>query len=471
MIGTSVGWKWKSKPPRGTGLDRSSRLARGLRAYWPLDDGEGYSCRDLSGLGNALAMNGTGIVSPFVSGPEGIVLNPIYDGEFVQTATPGSAAVDPLNITGPITVAARFQFMGNDGRIVSRWGGASNCWILYCSAGAVNLLRYTGAFPVATGATSLVPGRWYTAVGTNDGANSTVYLQGNPDGTTADPGSCTSAALPVAIGSETGGTNQLFSPLAWAAIWARALSAPEVASLSTDPYGLILPPPTRRFFAAAAVATTYTAPPSPTAIAAGSTTTATVTPDNPYTGTITGTPSGSASTGLAPVTLTFAASAAPQSASWTPTVNGTLTIAWTNGGSLTNPANGTITVSAAPLTAGAAAFDSCGPAGGSAFVKMTATDATGGTPTYAYQWQRKTGSGGTYSNLTNGSGVSGATTRSLTDGSATAGNDYFYRLNFTDSAGTPAAASSGGAEAQVYTGGALTGGATYKRIPTIKRGR
>lgn len=108
------------------------------------------------------------------------------------------------------------------------------------------------------------------------------------------------------------------------------------------------------------------------------------------------------------------------------------------------------------LVAGAAAFDSCGPAGGSAFVKLTAADATGGTPAYTYQWQRGV-DGGSVTNLANGGGVSGATTRTLTDGSAAAGHVYVYRLVYTDSAGSPQTATSNSVTAQVYTGGALGG--------------
>jgi hypothetical protein len=111
-----------------------------------------------------------------------------------------------------------------------------------------------------------------------------------------------------------------------------------------------------------------------------------------------------------------------------------------------------------PLTAGTASLVSSGPGG----IAMTATDATFGTPAYTYQWQRNAG-GGSYSNLANGGGVAGATTRNLTDGSAVAGTLYGYRLVYTDSAGTPATATSNAITAQVYTGGALTGSAGYSR--------
>lgn len=107
-----------------------------------------------------------------------------------------------------------------------------------------------------------------------------------------------------------------------------------------------------------------------------------------------------------------------------------------------------------PLTAGTASFVSSGTAG----IVVTATDATGGTGPYTYQWQRNA-SGGSYSDISNGSGVSGATTLTLTDGSAVAGTLYGYKLVYTDSAGSPATVTSNAVTAQVYTGGTLaTGG-------------
>jgi hypothetical protein len=111
----------------------------------------------------------------------------------------------------------------------------------------------------------------------------------------------------------------------------------------------------------------------------------------------------------------------------------------------------TVAAAGSPLAAGAASFVSSGPAG----IVVSATDATGGTAPYAYQWQRNAG-GGSYSNLSNGGGVSGAATRNLTDGSASAGTLYGYRLAYTDN--VSATATSNAVAAQVYTGGALTGG-------------
>ena len=76
----------------------------------------------------------------------------------------------------------------------------------------------------------------------------------------------------------------------------------------------------------------------------------TVTPNSVYTGTITITPSGSASTGLSAIILTFSNSSAPQTFRVTPTVSGTLTLTPTNSGGLTNSSGLTYTVGSAPDT-------------------------------------------------------------------------------------------------------------------------
>lgn len=104
-----------------------------------------------------------------------------------------------------------------------------------------------------------------------------------------------------------------------------------------------------------------------------------------------------------------------------------------------------------PLTAGTASFVSSGPS----TIVVTSTDASGGTPSYTYQWQRNV-NGGSYSNISNGGGVSGATTKTLTDGSVSGTNLYGYKLVFTDSASGTATSNS--VTAQRYTGGAIAGG-------------
>lgn len=76
------------------------------------------------------------------------------------------------------------------------------------------------------------------------------------------------------------------------------------------------------------------------------------------------------------------------------------------------------------LVSGSPTFSSSGLTTAS----VTCTAASGGTPTYTYQWQRSTSSGTGFSN------VSGATSLTLNDTGLTRGTTYYYRCVATDSA-------------------------------------
>lgn len=95
---------------------------------------------------------------------------------------------------------------------------------------------------------------------------------------------------------------------------------------------------------------------------------------------------------------------------------------------------GTLSTESSPtldnLTAGTA---TAGLANGW-LVTATATDASGGTSPYTYQWQRSARGAGTWSDIT------GQTTLSLIDRTVTASTNYDYRLRYTD-----------GASAQVFS--------------------
>lgn len=112
----------------------------------------------------------------------------------------------------------------------------------------------------------------------------------------------------------------------------------------------------------------------------------------------------------------------------------------------------------AVLASGTASFVSSGPSS----IVVTSSDATGGTPSYSYQWQRNA-NGGAFGDIANGGGVSGATSLTLTDGSATAGTLYGYRLATTDGAASQVTTNE--ITAQIYTGGSLTaGGISRSRV-------
>jgi hypothetical protein len=72
----------------------------------------------------------------------------------------------------------------------------------------------------------------------------------------------------------------------------------------------------------------------------------TITPNNPYTGSITITPSGAGSSGLSAIVKTFSNSSSAQTFTITPLVSGSITLTPTNNGGITNPSNINFTANA-----------------------------------------------------------------------------------------------------------------------------
>jgi hypothetical protein len=156
----------------------------------------------------------------------------------------------------------------------------------------------------------------FTAPTNNDGSDATSYT------VTSSPGSITATGTssPITITGLTNGTAYTFTVTATNGA---GTSASSTASNSVTPDAF--------------TATTFTFT-GPTSGNANTTSTNfTITPNNPYTGTITITPSGAAAAGLSPQVLNFSNSAVAQILTFTPTVAGTLTLTATNSGGLFNP--------------------------------------------------------------------------------------------------------------------------------------
>ena len=155
----------------------------------------------------------------------------------------------------------------------------------------------------------------------------------------------------------------------------------------------------------------------------------TVTPNNPYTGTITITPSGAGSAGLSAKVLTFSNSSAAQTFSITPTVAGSITLMPTNNGTLTNPANLVYTAKAilpnAPTSVAATAGDA------SALVTFVAPTNTGGSAITGY----------TVTSIPAGGVDTNAGSTSLTHsiGGLTNGTSYTFTVKAFNSVGSSVA--------------------------------
>ena len=151
-----------------------------------------------------------------------------------------------------------------------------------------------------------------------------------------------------------------------------------------------------------------------------------ITPNNSYTGTITITPTGTGSAGLAAKVLTFSNSSTAQTFTITPTVSGSITLTPTNNGALTNPAILTYTANAVVPAAPASVVATAGNA--SATVSFAAPTNNGGSAITGYT-VISIPEGGIDSNA-------GSTSLIHTITGLTNGTSYTFTVKATNSAGT-----------------------------------
>lgn len=155
----------------------------------------------------------------------------------------------------------------------------------------------------------------------------------------------------------------------------------------------------------------------------------TVTPNNPYTGTITITPSGVGSAGLSATVLTFTSSSTAKTFTITPTISGSITLTPSNNGSLTNAANITYTANAVVPGAPTSIVASAGNA--SASITFLAPTSIGGSVITGYT-VTSIPAGGIDANA-------GSTSLTHTITGLTNGTSYTFTVKATNSTGSSVA--------------------------------
>ena len=155
-------------------------LSDGPAAYWRLDEAAGTTAADAAGTNNGTYTNGPTLNQPTGVRDAGTAVN--FDGSNDFFSAPDSPSLSP---TTAVTVEAwiRPDQFGALRTIVQK---TNSYWLRLESSGALTMYVYDGTSyePHATG-TTLVAGTLYHVVGTFDGANLRVYVDGTLRGTTA----------------------------------------------------------------------------------------------------------------------------------------------------------------------------------------------------------------------------------------------------------------------------------------------
>ena len=240
------GWKMPFKPARGTPLDTTGGLARGLAALFPCWEGTGSTITDVV-AGVKLAVNGAATWSDGGSPMVGAGLE-------LRCRQRGAAATIPaaLQLQAPLTLVAGYRYLGS---------GATGDYVMSLPVNNTGVSPYiafgmrtssAGVFGIiaeqgSTGATAF-PGYTMTAgqdVVVSAVFNATTYaIYAFPVGAapiapvTGSYGYTASAiyssTAQVALGAFTGNTTNPHFQIYFAAILSRAITSYEAASLGTN---------------------------------------------------------------------------------------------------------------------------------------------------------------------------------------------------------------------------------------------
>jgi hypothetical protein len=201
---------------------------------WLMDEGSGSVVGDGSGLNNQGSVVGS---ASWVAGQSGSALS--LDGSSGYVSVPDSASLD---VSGPVSVVAWFrpqvvrtQYVVKKASSVAdgyELGLSSAGRVFFrvnqASSGNTYRVDSTSAYP-ANGST------WVHAAGVYDGSRVRLYLDGVEQASVVGPVSVGVNALALAIGAEPGGAGKFQGAVDSVEVYARALSATEIASMAEPP--------------------------------------------------------------------------------------------------------------------------------------------------------------------------------------------------------------------------------------------
>ena len=233
--------RWPVQPA----LTRGRKLYGGLAGMWPLWSGGAgeESIKDLTPNGN----DGEPLGGPLWVADEGLVLS--FDGTDDRVSVPDDPA---LKNFAALTLAAWINPTASGGTGASRiahkdQGGTTDDYALnYISTNKLQLrINTDGGQTLLAGLTTITPNTgWYHVLGTWDGTEMSVFLNGVPDATpVARTGTLDNSDLPFGIGAHlTTQTDRAFTcKIGIVTLWNRVLTDGEIALRGAFPYALLEP--------------------------------------------------------------------------------------------------------------------------------------------------------------------------------------------------------------------------------------
>lgn len=237
MAGLFLSRAWKLwKPTLGFGINPSHALSQGLIGAWVMNEGGGLSLKDLSGKNNTGALTGGPTWSAGQFGP---ALSFNGSSSYVDLGS-GVPLATRISISARLKVAsfiANMQIVCSDAS-VRRFQFRVN------SSNGIDFVVFDGGGSVlafASSATTLSANIFYHVIGTYDGSNAYVYINGVQDATGAGSGSSATVADTIYIGARNTGSLFFSGVIDEVLIYNRALSSYEVQQLYVDPFCFMQP--------------------------------------------------------------------------------------------------------------------------------------------------------------------------------------------------------------------------------------
>lgn len=239
-------WNQNQCPSFLSELDTGTPLSANLLALWTFSNGQ---ANDYSGTNN----NGTVFAANTVASQIGTALN--------FTATANQYVLNNITVNIPYVTIAAYVNISAIPSSTARIGGFCQGYnnlthdkeLFITTSGYAGFYIYTSGVQNIYGTTNICDGKWHMIIGTYDGVNMNLYVDGLLVSTLATTGaSYTGYSGPnIMVNGVTAAGSSTFTYLACQqslfGVWSGALSSDKVMALSSKPF-MILRPAVRRAY-------------------------------------------------------------------------------------------------------------------------------------------------------------------------------------------------------------------------------